>query len=583
MFKYSLVLLFFCLTLLTNSWAQPLQTVFEKSGGRQTATYEEAISYFQQLEQQANGQVSIQTYGATDVGKPLHLVIYAQDKTFDPEQIRKNKKAVLLINNAIHPGEPDGVDASMLLLRNILRDKKLQAQLKNTVLLIIPFYNVDGALNRNSHSRANQNGPESYGFRGNARHLDLNRDFIKTDSRNSRTFQEIFHKWQPDVFVEPHVSNGADYQYVMTYIETQPDKLGGELGQYISNRLTPQLEAQMKQRKFEMTPYVNHWEAGPIKDIVQFMETPRYSSGYAALFGTLGYITETHMLKPYKARVEATYQFLLSMLEVINKDREQILRLRDNFKNQVQKQEVFTLEWKNDRSKHRPLQFKGYESQFVSSAITGLQRLKYDRSKPRTWEVPFYNYFVPKTEVKKPAAYIIPQAWDKVIALLQLNGLQLEQLDTDTTMEVQAYYISAYQTVSNPYEGHYLHFNTQVRKEPQKILFHKGDYLLVMNQEHNRYAMETLEPQATDSYFNWNFFDSVLQQKEHFSDYVFEDIALKLLQEDPALKQKLEEKKQQDSAFAQNHQAQLDFIYKHSPYYEKAHNRYPVYRLENNF
>ena len=71
------------------------------------------------------------------------------------------------------------------------------------------------ALNRNSTTRTNQNGPESYGFRGNARNYDLNRDFIKSDTKNAKTFAQIFHLVQPDVFIDNHVSNGADYQYIL--------------------------------------------------------------------------------------------------------------------------------------------------------------------------------------------------------------------------------------------------------------------------------------------------------------------------------------------------------------------------------
>jgi hypothetical protein len=507
-------------------------------------------------------------------------VVYSKNKVFDPQQLRQQGKAILLINNGIHPGEPDGIDASMMLLRNITRDRKLQALLDNIVIAVIPVYNVDGHMNRGSYSRANQNGPEAYGFRGNYRNLDLNRDFIKTDSRNSRAFQEIFQAWNPDVLVDTHVSNGADYQYVMTYIATQHNKLGGELGQYIENRMSPQLETEMKKRRFEMTPYVNHWEPGAVTSIVQFLETPRYSSGYAALFGTLGFITETHMLKPYKARVESTYAFLQSMLQVLNQDRVQILQMRENFRRQSQTQQVFPLAWQNDRSRHKPITFKGYEHRMLKSEISGLDRLYYDRTKPVTTTIPFYNQFVASAEATRPQAFVIPQAWHEVISLLELNGLTLNRITRDTTIQVQAYYIENFQTSPRPYEGHYIHSNTQVRKEVQQVPFYAGDYILRMNQAHNRYAMETLEPQATDSFFNWGFFDSILQQKEGFSDYVFEEIAAELMRKDPALAQALAEQKQADATFAASHRAQLEFIYKRSPYYERTHNRYPVFRIE---
>ena len=95
-----------------------------------------------------------------------------------------------------------------------------------------------------------------------------------------------------------------------------------------------------------------------------------------------------------------------------------------------------------------------------------------------------------------------------------------------------------------------------------------------------KFLLETLEPEAVDSYFNWNFFDTILQQKEYFSAYVFEDLAKELLDKNPKLKAEFEAKKQSDTKFAENGASQLDWVYKHSAYYEKAHLQYPVYRVK---
>ena len=115
----------------------------------------------------------------------------------------------------------------------------------------------------------------------------------------------------------------------------------------------------------------------------------------------------------------------------------------------------------------------------------------------------------------------------------------------------------------------------------EKYQFLKGDYIILLNQPCNRYIVEMLEPTGDDSFFAWNFFDAILQQKEGFSDYRWEDKAADVLLKDPVLKEKLEAKKAADPKFAANSSEILDFIYKNSPYYEKAHLRYPVYRIEN--
>lgn len=232
-FIYNLLLLF-SLSVLSQK-NNKYDTFFEKGNGNQSVTYEETIKYYKLL---ANDfpTIKVQETGMTDSGFPLHIVVFNPDKEFDFNKITTTK-AVILINNGIHAGEPDGIDASMQLYRDLALGK-IKAP-KNTVLVCIPVYNIGGALNRNSTSRANQNGPEEYGFRGNARNYDLNRDFIKSDTKNTKSFVEIFHLANPDVFIDNHVSNGSDYLYKLTYIMTQHNKLGTALGDFLNEEMMP--------------------------------------------------------------------------------------------------------------------------------------------------------------------------------------------------------------------------------------------------------------------------------------------------------------------------------------------------------
>ena len=213
-----------------------------------------------------------------------------------------------------------------------------------------------------------------------------------------------------------------------------------------------------------------------------------------------------------------------------------------------------------------------------SEATTG-NRLYYDRSKPYKKDVPYIKEFKSQKDVVIPFAYIIPHGYWNIIDLLKNNNISFTQLKNDTIIEVESYKIANFKTVPNAYEGHYLHQNTTVTSKIVKMAFAKDDYLVPTSQKGVKYLLEAFEPEGVDSFFNWNFFDTILQQKEHYSDYVFEDTAAKLLKENPALKAELETKKQNDVEFAKNPEAQLDWIYKHSVYYEKAHLQYPVYRL----
>ncbi|RKS19235.1 hypothetical protein CLV94_3187 [Flavobacterium endophyticum] len=550
-------------------------TPYEKGNGNQTATYEETIAYFQLLDESFE-TVSMQEMGLTDSGEPLHIVTFNPAKDFDFEKIQK-EKAVLLINNGIHPGEPDGIDATMMLFRDLALGKIKVP--KNVVIVNIPIYNIGGALNRNSFSRANQNGPESYGFRGNARNYDLNRDFLKSDTRNARSFAQIFHKVNPDIFIDNHVSNGADYQYVFTYIATHPQKIGGNLGKFWESEMLPSLLSDLKKKKIESVPYVNIHDEKPDNGFEAFMDYPRYSTGFASMFNTIGSMPETHMLKEYASRVKVTYEYMISSIEYADKNYRKIKDLRKENLQNYRPGQKYVLLWELDADKVSSIPFLGYEGGYKPSDISGKPRLFYDETKPFSKTIPYYRDYKPSLEVLIPEAYIVPKSWWNVIELLKINNIQMIPLEKDTELEVESYRIKDFKTSSSAYEGHYPHNSVNVTSTKKKVLFRKGDFLIKTQQPGVKYLLETLEPQGNDSYFVWNFFDSILQQKEYFSAYVFEDLAKQLLDKNPKLKSEFEKKKAEDPKFADSGEAQLDWIYRHSDYYEKSHMEYPVFRI----
>ncbi len=573
----------FISSILPNLAAQNAKTItpdlispFEKNNNS-TATYHEAIDFYKKLDLQFP-QLTLKEYGSTDSGFPIHLAVLSTNGDFDANSIRKSGKQVLMINNGIHPGEPCGVDASILLLKDYLQNAELQKYLEHTVIIIIPLYNIGGALNRNSTSRANQNGPESYGFRGNAKNLDLNRDFIKCDSKNAQTFSQIFTEWQPDIFIDNHTSNGADYQYTLTLVPTQHNKLDPNLAEYLINDLLPRLYKDMQATKYEMIPYV-YARNSPDEGIAEFLDLPRYSSGYAALFNTISFMPETHMLKPFKSRVESVRIFMDRMIKTMNDDREKLQTARQKAIENTKAKKEFQLNWTIDMESSSKINFKGYEAKYKPSEVSGLDRLYYDRNAPYEKEIPFFNIYKASLKCEKPEAYIIPQAYCKVIQRLKWNGVEMKRLTEDLEIEVELYKIGDYETTDHAYEGHYLHSKLSIEKSMQKWLFRKGDYIVYTNQASNRYIIESLEPQAPDSFFSWNFFDGILMQKEYFSSYVFEDLAAAFLRENPDLKAQLEKKKQEDIEFASSARAQLDFVYQNSPWHEKTHRVYPVGRL----
>jgi len=550
------------------------KTTFEKSNGLETPKYHEVVDFYKNL---ASNYKTIQLYemGNTDSDKPLHLVVFSTTSITNLDELKDRN--VLLVNNGIHPGESDGIDASMLLVRD-LAEEKIELP-KNLTLAVIPVYNIGGALNRNSYSRTNQNGPVAYGFRGNARNFDLNRDFIKVDTKNAKSFAKLFHTIQPDWFIDNHVSNGADYQYVLTHLFSQHNKLNYNLGSYLHHTIMPQLEDSLQAKNWDITPYVNVYNNTPEIGFSQFMDHPRYSTGYTSLFGTVSMMVETHMLKPYKDRVIGTYELMKSFIKIADNEGNKLQTLKKEYFKNYTAGNYYPLQWIIDSTQKSILDFKGYEATRELSNVTGKPRLRYLTDKPFNKPVDYYNYFKPKDSVIIPKQYILPQGFWPILESLKNNSIHINQFKKDTLIEVEVYHISKYETYKRPYEGHYPHYNTKVTSTIENLEVKEGDYWIDTQQTGVRYLLETLEPEAVDSFFNWNYFDTLLQQKEGFSAYVWEDLAYSFLENNPEIKIEFNEKKKRDESFANNWYAQLDWIHKKSPYYEKAHLRYPIVRV----
>ncbi|QOL51096.1 M14 family zinc carboxypeptidase [Massilia litorea] len=561
--------------------SNPLMTPYELGNQNQTTTLGECIAWYEDLARRYPSVLRFGVVGTSDAGVPIHAGVVSSDGVFEVEAIKAAGRPVFFNNNGIHPGEPEGVDACMALVRDFCTQPEQLAALGKTVFLFVPLYNVDGSINRANTSRVNQDGPEQFGFRGNSRHLDLNRDFVKCDTLTAQTFNKLFATWDPDVMVDTHTSNGADYSYTMTLIHTQADKLGSELGGFLTGTMLPALYAEMEARGWPTCPYVNPVKDSPDHGIAEFLETARFSTGYAALHHTIGFMPETHMLKPFKDRYESMRALVETALDFTVRHADQIRQLRRAAKAAGRTRAEWPIHWVMDEENTSTFRFKGYEARYKPSVLGDYSRLYYDRSSPWERDITYYNRFKADVTVPAAKAYIVPQAWREAIERLELNGVQLERVTQDRMQDVAYYHIASVSSRPNAYEGHMFHDDVQLEKRRGAVQLRAGDVIVSLDQDKARYVVETLEPQAHDSFFRWGFFNSVLEKKEAYSDYVFEDEAEKLLAEEPALAAKFAEWKAANPALLSNQEAVLDFIFAHcDKYREPEWRRYPVFMVE---
>lgn len=544
--------------------------------GNTTPTYHELIEMYRTLAVD-HAEIELYSMGESDYGLPIYVCVLngSQDSVQTFKKARES--TTLMINNGIHPGEPDGINACLIWIENWIRKGKKTKNMP--VIGIIPAYNVGGMMNRTSSSRANQEGPDEYGFRGNAQNLDLNRDFIKMDSKNMFAFAKIFHALDPDVFIDTHVSNGADYQYTLTYIASVKERMAPSVAKITHDEFIPTLTKKLSKKNTDLISYVNLESDVPEKGMSVFNDLPRYSMGYASLFNSISFTIETHMLKPFQQRTEATLLFLRSTINWMGDNSGAIEQAREEAFRYDRSLSTFPYNFQLTDQKDSVL-FKGYEHSYRTSEVTGLNRLKYHRDAPFEKFIPFYQTYESKNSIDIPDYYVVGRQCTDVIERLKANNVEMERYLTKEYSSVEQYKMQEFESSKRPYEGHFMHSKMSTELvNPYQVMLKEGDVLISTNQQNRRFIISVLEPEMPDSYFVWNFFDSYVQQKEYFSSYVFEDKAAELLADDPELRREFDEKKVSDKEFRENAYAQLYFIYQNSEFYEPTHKLLPIFRI----
>ena len=542
--------------------------------GNSTPTYPEVIN---QCQTWANSHDEIELFqmGMSDYGLPIYLFVINGANDSIKTITKARKSTTILVNNAIHPGEPDGVIAMLIWTKNWIEKGKKTKNMP--VIAFIPAYNIGGMMTRSGTSRANQNGPEEYGFRGNTQNLDLNRDFIKMDSKNEFTFTKIFHALNPDVFIDNHVTNGADYQHVCTLISPIKERLTPSMEDQTNCKMIPKLKKGLTERKIDLVPYIDLKNQIPDNGIVAFNDLPRYAMGYASLFNTFSFTVETHMLKPFPERVQATLAFFEEMVMYCSTESKAIEKAREDALDFQKSQKYHYFNFKLDESKADSVTFKGFAAKYEKSEVTGLDRLYYDRNEPWTKKIPFYQTHIATDSVALPNQYLVSGQAHDVIDRLKANKIGMVEITIDGTIDAYKQKVKSFKSPNSPYENHFLHSEVEIELVKEKVKVKAGDYLIPAVQTNMFFLQSVLFAQTEDSYFAWNFFDSYMDEKEYFSPYVFEDIAADLLRENPDLKKELDEKRKNDVDFAKSQWAQLYFIYQRSPYFEPNFRVLPVY------
>ncbi len=582
MTRYSVIIFSFFLSALSVAQDHDWLTDYEKSGGSDTPRYKETISFCKKLAD-ASKMITYTTFGTSPQGRDLPMLILDREGMSEPWAIHAAGRAILLIQACIHAGESEGKDAGLMLFRDLAILNPASPLLQNVSIVFIPIFNVDGHERFGPYNRINQNGPREMGWRVTSNNLNLNRDFLKADAPEMKAWLRMFNDWMPDFFIDVHTTDGADYQYVITYLMEISGEMDENLTAWSRDRFIPAMEGHMNAGGFPVFPYVGfrNWH-DPRSGLITEVAPPMLSQGYSALRNRPGLLIETHMLKPYKQRVEATYECLHTTLEILNGESASLRALVAKADEYVSGESFlntpFPLQFETLKSDSSMVDFLGVEYTADKSDLSGGTWFKYSKT-PATLSLPYFYKTRPLLTVRLPYAYVIPAQWSEVIERLRLHGIQMRKVEKDITLKVAGYRFNNPKWQLFPYEGRHPMTNIETEEFTEERWFPAGSVIVETMQPAGRIIPHILEPKGNGSFVYWGFFDAVFEQKEYGESYVIEKMALEMLAADPSLKDEFEKKKAADPGFAKNSREILNWFYSRSPYADDRLRVYPVGKI----
>lgn len=554
--------------------SDPWVTAFEADAAHDfSPAYADTRAWFDRLDA-ASDLIRIEQFGVSPEGRPLYAVIASKDgATLDPS------KPVLLAQAGIHPGEIDGKDAGMMLLRDMAFYGK-DGLLDRANLILIPILSVDGHERTSPYSRPNQRGPRNQGWRHTATNQNLNRDFMKLDQAEMQAVMGLIHKYQPDLYVDIHVTDGIDYQYDVTYgyngedgVWSRSPAIAGWLDEAFKPEMNAALEAQ-GHIPGELVFAID--DRDPKKGMNDGGLGERYSNGWGSAAHVPTILIENHSLKPHEQRVLGTYVFLEEALKVLA-EKSQTLRAAISADRALRPAEL-PANFKGDEQPTRMRPFKGILYDTYDSVASGRPELRWlGQPDPELWQVPYFGSH-PTLTLKRPTAYWVPSYRADIIERLKMHGVQMETLAAPRTVAVDMLRLVDPKVSARTNEAHVPITVSEVRTEAKDWTYPVGSVRVPTDQPMGDVAILLLEPQSSESFFAWGMFPEVLNRVEYIEAYAIAPLAEKMLAADTALKAEFEAKLAAEPAFAADGDARLAWFYERTPFYDQRFRLYPVGR-----
>ena len=548
----------------------PWVTPAEASGLTSSPSYDETFRWLERLVAAAP-ELELVTIGMSDEGRAIQMVIASLEGARGPGELTDNLRPTLLAQGGIHAGEIDGKDAGLMLLRDMTVGGKHEGLLGKVNLLFVPILNVDGHERVSAYNRINQRGPERMGWRTNARNLNLNRDYAKLDTAGVRAVVEVLNRYDPELYLDLHVTDGIDYQYDITYGFTGPHGFSPAGSTWMRDVLTPACDAALTEAGHVPGPLVFARDnSNPMAGLIDWTGSPRFSNSYGDLRHTPTLLVENHSLTPYDQRVLGTYVLLETSLWMLALEGAKLRRAIEA--DRALRPERLTVRW--GPGTEETVAFKGVGFEVVESEISGGQQVIWN-GEPRELELPLLYLDTPVEQVERPRAYWVPSTYPEVIERLRLHGIRMERINGAREVEVELLRVDRHELGRAPFEGR-VTVTAEVSPERHTRRFAPGSVRVPTDQVLGDLAVLLLDPRSQDSFFQWGFFLACLQRTEYVEGYVIEPLAKRMLAEDEDLAAEWAEALEGNEELRGDPRARLEWFYRRSPWHDTEYGLYPV-------
>ncbi|MEA2492029.1 MAG: hypothetical protein QOH21_3821 [Acidobacteriota bacterium] len=551
-----------------DPWITPSET----TGLKATPTYDETFAYLRRLVAAAP-QLRMVSLGKSPEGRDIWMVIASKERAFTPEALRRGGKPTVFAQAGIHAGEIDGKDAGLMLLRDMTVRGTKRDLLDGANFLFVPIFNTDGHERVSRYSRVNQRGPDPSGWRTNARNLNINRDYMKADSAEMQAMLRALNSWQPDLYVDLHVTDGADYQYDVTYGWNGRWAHSPAIATWLDKTLRPATDVALRTAGHIPSPLI-FTDDPATAGLIDAASDPRFSTGYGDARHLPVVLVENHSLKPYDQRVLGMYVLLESFLRTVGSNAGS-LRAAVN-SDRATRPATVPVAWRVPADQNDTVEVLGVASRRTLSGVSGDVKTEW-LGQPITTRAPFRRASEATATVPRAKAYWVPSSWPEIIERLDLHGIQYERIAAPRDVDVEMYRFDEPTFATPQFEGR-VRVTAPARAERRRERFPAGSVRVPTDQPLGTLAVLLLEPSAPDSFFQWGFFDSILAVTEYIEGYIIEPMAERMLADDPKLAAEFHEKIANDPAFRGDPRARLQWFYQRTPWYDERARLYPIGR-----